>query len=71
MQHFLQLQYLFGDLADFLKLLRFYQCFFTLLILTDKNCFTQFNTRMVAWLLLTFLICLHNQLSSIHSIIIY
>ena len=44
--------------------------------------FTQFSTRMVDWLLLTFFICLHvatkpcdyglnNQLSSINSIITY
>ena len=32
-------------------------------------CFTQFSTRMATWLLLTFFKCLHNQLSSIHSII--
>ena len=32
-------------------------------------CFTQFSTSMAAWLLLTFFVCLHNQLSSIHSII--
>ena len=32
-------------------------------------CFTQFSTGMAGWLLLIFLICLHNQLSSIHSII--
>ena len=36
-----------------------------------KLCFTQFSTRMDAWLLLTFFICLHNQLSSIDSIITY
>ena len=30
--------------------------------------FTQFRTRMAAWLFLTFFMCLHNQLSSIHSI---
>ena len=30
---------------------------------------TQFITRMAAWLLLTFFVYLHNQLSSIHSII--
>ena len=30
-----------------------------------KNCFIQFSTRMGGWLLLTFLMCLHNQLSSI------
>ena len=35
----------------------------------EKPCFTQFSTRMAAWLLLTFFICLHNQLSSIYSII--
>ena len=35
---------------------------------TWKICFTQFSTRMAAWLLLNFSICLHNQLSSIHSI---
>ena len=29
--------------------------------------FTQCCVRVVAWLLLTFLICLHNQLSSVHS----
>ena len=35
----------------------------------EKLCFIQFSTRMASWLLLTFLICLHNQLSSIlHSI---
>ena len=34
----------------------------------EKLCFTQFNTRMTAWLLLTFFVCLENQLSSIHSI---
>ena len=39
-------------------------------ILTGKDwCFTQFSTGMAVWLLLIFLICLHNQLSSIHSII--
>ena len=32
---------------------------------------TQFCTRMAVWLLLTFFICLQNQLSSIHSIITY
>ena len=31
----------------------------------EKLCFVQFITRMAGWLLLTFLICLHNQLSSI------
>ena len=30
--------------------------------------FTHVSTRMAAWLLLTFFICLPNQLSSIHSI---
>ena len=36
----------------------------------EKLCFIQFSTRMAGWLLLTFLICLHNQLSSIiHCII--
>ena len=34
-----------------------------LTILTGKNSFIQFSTRMAAWLLLTFFICLHNQLS--------
>ena len=34
----------------------------------EKLCFTQFITRMAAWLLLTFFICLHNQLSSVYSI---
>ena len=39
-------------------------------ILTVKDwCFTQFSTGMAGWLRLIFLICLHNQLSSIHSII--
>ena len=39
-------------------------------ILTVKDwCFTQFSTGMAGWLLLIFLICLHNHLSSIHSII--
>ena len=39
--------------------------------LKEKLCFTQFSTRMAVWLLLTFFICLYNQLSSIHSIITY
>ena len=39
--------------------------------LTEKLCFIQFSTRMANWLLLTFFICLHNQLSSIHSTIHY
>ena len=42
-----------------------------LMIRTMKNCFTQFNTRSAVGLLLTFFICLHNQLSSIHSITTY
>ena len=33
--------------------------------------FGKAQTRMTAWLLLTFFICLHNQLTSIHSIITY
>ena len=37
----------------------------------EKLCFTRFSTRMAACLLLTFFICLHDQLSSIHSIITY
>ena len=36
-----------------------------LTILTGKNYFIQLNTKMTGWLLLTFLICLHNQLISI------
>ena len=41
-----------------------------LAILTGKDwSFSQFSTGMAGWLLLIFLICLHNQLSSIHSII--
>ena len=28
----------------------------------EKLCFTQFSTRMETWLLLTFFMCLHNQL---------
>ena len=44
--------------------------YFLLTILTGKDwCFTQFSKGMVGWLLLIFLICLHNKLSSIHSII--
>ena len=44
--------------------------FVSLTMLTGKGwCFTQFITEMAGWLLLIFLICLHNQLSSIHSII--
>ena len=40
-----------------------------LTILTGKNCFIQYSTRMAGWLLLTFFIYLHNQLSSfIHYI---
>ena len=41
-----------------------------LTILTGKDwCFTQFSTEMAGWLLLIFLICLHKQLNSVHSII--
>ena len=36
-----------------------------LTIPTGKNCFFQFSARMAGWLLLTVLICLQNQLSSI------
>ena len=32
-------------------------------------CFTEFSTK-ISWLLLTFFICLHNQLSSFNSIIV-
>ena len=42
-------------------------------ILTGKNlCFTEFSTKIhwnTSWLLPTFFICLHNQLSSFNSII--
>ena len=31
---------------------------------SEKLCFTQFSTIMSTWLLLTFSICLHNQLRS-------
>ena len=34
----------------------------------EKLRFTQLITKMAAWLFLTFLICLHNQLKSIHFI---
>ena len=38
----------------------------------EKICFIQFSTRMADWLLLTFLIRLYNQLSSVmHSAITY
>ena len=41
-----------------------------LTILTGKNwCFAQFSIGMAGWLLLIFLIRLHNHSSSIHSII--
>ena len=35
----------------------------------EKLCFTQFSTRMAAWLLLIFSICLRNQVGSLHSMI--
>ena len=35
----------------------------------EKLHFTQISTRMAAWVLLAFFICLHNQLSSIHFIV--
>ena len=35
----------------------------------EKLCFTQFSRRMAACLFPTFFICLHNQLSSIYTII--
>ena len=34
----------------------------------EKIYFTRFSRRMAAWLLLTFPMCLHNQLSSTHYI---
>ena len=37
----------------------------------EKLCFTQFSTRMTAWLLLTFFTCLLNPLTSINSIFKY
>ena len=37
----------------------------------EKLCFTLFSRRMAARLLLTFFVCLHNQLSSTHSTITY
>ena len=44
-------------------------CSYLILLLNDANseklCFIQFSTRMAGWLRLTFLICLHNKLSSI------
>ena len=43
----------------------------SLTILRKKLCFTQFSTRKAPCLLLIFFICLHNQLSSIHSIMTF
>ena len=47
---------------------------FSLTILTGKNlCFTEFSTKFIemqGWLLLTFFMCLHNQLSFFNSIIV-
>ena len=37
----------------------------------EKLCFTQISTRMAAWLFPTFFICLHNQLGSVHSFMMY
>ena len=37
----------------------------------EKLCFAQFNTIMAAWLLLTFFICSHSQLSSTNSTITF
>ena len=37
----------------------------------EKLYFSQFSTRMTTWPPLTFFICLHNQLNSLHSIITY
>ena len=46
-----------------------------LTILTGKNCVLLNSAQKVfgieAWLLLMFFICLHNQLSSIHSIVTF
>ena len=46
-----------------------------LTILTEKSCVLLNSVRefieLEAWLLLTFFICLYNQLSSIHSIVKY
>ena len=35
----------------------------------EKLCFAQFIIKMGAWMLLTFFICLHNEVSSIDSIV--
>ena len=40
-----------------------------LAILKEKLRFTHFGTKVVAWLLLTFSICLHNRLRTIYFII--
>ena len=44
----------------------------TLKILTEKSCVLLISVqRMAGWLLLILFMCLHNQLSSLHSIITY
>ena len=44
----------------------------SLTILTVKSCVLLISVQgMTGWLLLIFFVCLHNQLSSIHSIITY
>ena len=42
---------------------------FLTILTREKLCFIQFSTRMTGWLILTFFMCLHNQLCSfMHSI---
>ena len=52
------------------EILKYNKIILALTILAGKDwCLTQFSTWIAGSLLLIFLICLHNQLSSMHSII--
>ena len=66
---------LIGLFKETSNILNFHSSDLTVKLIDDthmeKLCFTQFSTRMAAWLLLTFFICLHNHLNYIYSIIPY
>ena len=61
----------FGKILIFFKILFNFKIFFKTILTGEKLYVTQFSKWMAAWLLLTFFICLHNQLSSVNSIITY
>ena len=64
--------YSFGKIVFLLSMFSVYSVYFCILsILTVLLNSVQEFIEKEAWLLLTFFICLHNHLSSIHSIVTY